>query len=273
MAQQTVAAVQPNPAEIYDRHFVPQLMNPCADLLLHRVPPRSGERMLDIACGTGIVSRKAAPLVGPTGSIVGADISQAMLQVAESLPAPEGATISWQESNGIDLPYSDASFDLVLCQQGLQFMPDRQAAANEMRRVLVSGGRVGVAVWAGPEHQPFFGGMTEIINRHIDAPVAGLPLSLGSCDELRSLLEAAGFKDVSIEQVSFTSRVPSADTFVRLGVMGAASVLPEFGKMDDEAKSALVEVVQADSAELLRAHLDGDGIAYSMAANIASAYV
>ncbi len=272
MVQQT-AVVQSNPAEIYERHFVPQLMLPCAEALLRLVPPGPGERVVDVACGTGIIARRASPLVGAAGSIVGVDISPAMLGVAGSIPTPDGAPISWLEGNGMELPFPASSFDLVFCQQGMQFMPDRQVAANEMHRVLAPGGRVGIAVWAGPEQQPFFNAFAEIIDRHVGAPVAGVPLSLGSTEELRSLLETAGFKNVSIETVRFTSRVPSAGTFVRLAALGAASVLPEFGKLDDTARSELFEAVQAESADLLAAHRDGDGLAYTMTANIAAGHV
>jgi ubiquinone/menaquinone biosynthesis C-methylase UbiE len=273
MVQQATAAVQPNPAEIYERHFVPQLMLPCSDELLQRVPPSPGERVVDVACGTGLIARRVAPFVGDTGSVVGVDISPAMLGVAQSLPVPTGAPITWLEGSGVDLPLSDASFDLALCQQGLQFMPDRQEATNEMRRVLAAGGRVGIAVWAGPEQQSFFSAFTEIIDRHVGAPVAGVPLSLGSTQELRNLLDTAGFSDVSVETVTFTSHVPSADMFVRLAVLGAASVLPEFGKMDDTASSELIEAVQTAGADLLATHRDGEGLAYPMTANIAVGHV
>jgi ubiquinone/menaquinone biosynthesis C-methylase UbiE len=273
MAQQAVISVQPNPAEIYERHFVPPLMVPCAEELLKRVPPRPGERVLDVACGTGIVARRAAPLVGATGSIVGVDINPAMLEVARSLPTATGATITWQVGNGIELPSPDSAFDLVFCQQGLQFMPNRQAAVNEMHRVLAAGGRVGIAVWQGADQQTFFKTFGEIIDRHVGSSVSGLPLSLGSAEELRNLLELAGFTRVSIESVTFTARIPSPDTFVRLSVLGAAAVLPEFGKMDDAAKSDLIDAVRIDSADLIQTYRDGDAIAYPMAANIACAYV
>jgi len=102
--------------------------------------------VLDVACGTGIVARQAAPLVGADGQVVALDMNPAMLAVARALPAPSGATIHWREGDAMDLPFEDGAFDVVLCQHGLQFVPDRARAVREMRRVLAPGGRALVIV-------------------------------------------------------------------------------------------------------------------------------
>ena len=93
---------------------------------------------MDVACGTGSVARHVAPLVGAEGKVVALDISPEMLAVARGLPAPAGATIEWREGNAIALTVPDDAFDLVLCQQGLQFFSDRAAAVREMRRATTS---------------------------------------------------------------------------------------------------------------------------------------
>src|SRR3546814_10148611 len=102
---------------------------------------REGERVLDVACGTGVVTRLASEQVGATGAVAGLDVNPGMLAVARAA-TPEGMSIEWHEANAEAMPLPDASFDVVLCQLGLQFMPDRQAALREMRRVLVDGGRL-----------------------------------------------------------------------------------------------------------------------------------
>ena len=139
-------ALPRNPAETYENYFVPAMFFPWATILLRHSAPRSGERVLDVACGTGVVSRLAAPLVGASGQVVALDFNASMLVVARTLPVTSGAAITWQEGNAMSLPFPTNAFNLVLCQHGLQFFPDRLLALREMRRVLVSGGRALVIV-------------------------------------------------------------------------------------------------------------------------------
>ncbi len=146
MAQQPTAG---NPAEVYESFFVPAMFAPLATLVLDRVSPRPGERVLDVACGTGIVARRAARLVGDGGRVVGVDPSPAMLAVARSAAVSEDVSVEWQEGTAEALPFPDASFDLAFCQMGLQFFPDKQAGLTELHRVLVPGGRTAVSVLLG----------------------------------------------------------------------------------------------------------------------------
>jgi ubiquinone/menaquinone biosynthesis C-methylase UbiE len=120
--------------ENYERYLVPALFKPWAEDLVEMATLRSGDRVLDIACGTGIVARTAAKRLGDNGSVVGLDVSGPMLATART--APEGAAVEWQEGSAVKLPMSDATFDVVFCQQGLQFFPDRIATLREMHRVL-----------------------------------------------------------------------------------------------------------------------------------------
>ncbi len=127
MSQQPPPVAHENPAQAYESYFVPALFVPWTAVLLEHAAPRPGERVLDVACGTGVVARNAAPLVGSEGKVAALDISPAMLDVARSLPAPAGARIDWHEGSALALPFPSEAFDLVLCQQGLQFFPDRAA--------------------------------------------------------------------------------------------------------------------------------------------------
>jgi SAM-dependent methyltransferase len=135
----------------YDRFLVPKIFEPWARILLDAVDLRPGEAVLDVATGPGTVARAAATRVGPTGRVVGVDISQPMLAVARGKPRTDGmAAIEFLESPATALPVPDTEFDVVLCQQGMQFFPDRALALVEMRRALRPGGRLGAAVWAVP---------------------------------------------------------------------------------------------------------------------------
>src|SRR5215218_1556352 len=177
-------------AELYERDLVPAIFGPWVEDLLAAADVRPGARVLDVACGpgarvldvacgTGVVARAAAPRVGPTGAVVGLDLSPAMLAAAAALPSVAGAPIAWQEGNALALPFADRSFDVVVCQQGLQFFPDRLAAMREMRRVLVPGGRVALAVWRPIEHSPGFAVFADALDRHIGPDLLAGPFSLG----------------------------------------------------------------------------------------------
>src|SRR4029450_2324224 len=135
-------------AEHYQRCGAQYILGPCAPSLVNAARLSAGERVLDGACGPGVRTRIAADPVGPAGRLVGVDLNPGMLAVARSLPAPNGAAIEWLERSALDLGLEDASFDVVLCQQGLQFFPDKALALREMRRVLDRGGRLALSVWA-----------------------------------------------------------------------------------------------------------------------------
>ena len=143
-------------AEVYQRHMVPAIFGPWAEDLLGLAAPQAGERVLDVACGTGVVTRLAAQRVGSSGAVVGLDLNPGMLTVARTLTPPEGAQIEWREGNVTAIPLSDGAIDLVLCQQGLQFFPDRPGALREMRRVLRPSGRMALSVWRPMQHSPGF---------------------------------------------------------------------------------------------------------------------
>src|SRR5262245_11922824 len=121
-----------NAADRYEEILVPTVFGPWATDLLELADLQPGERVLDVACGTGIVARLAAREVGTTGEVTGLDLNAGMLQVARSLLAPSGASVTWVEGSALAMPLLDASFDVVLCQQGFQFFPDR--ARSEERR-------------------------------------------------------------------------------------------------------------------------------------------
>lgn len=146
-----------NAADVYERALVPAVFAPWAPQVVALAEPRPGERVLDVACGTGVVARLASQRVGRIGKVVGLDLNPGMLAVAAASAAGQSsaaAPITWQEASAIKMPLPDAAFDIVYCQLGLQFFPDRPAALREMYRVLVPGGRLGLMVWRGIEHSP-----------------------------------------------------------------------------------------------------------------------
>jgi ubiquinone/menaquinone biosynthesis C-methylase UbiE len=134
------------PPKNYERYFVPTIGTAWATALLEVAGLSSGERVLDVACGTGVVTRRALELVGPEGFAAGLDVNPGMLAVARSVSP---TSIEWHQSSAESIPCPDASFDVVTCSLGLQFVPDRSAAMREIHRVLAVGGRVAIAT-VGP---------------------------------------------------------------------------------------------------------------------------
>ncbi len=148
----TAQPATPSPGEIYQREMVPASFARWAPDLVDLGAVRPGQRVLDVACGTGVVTRIAAERAGPSGRVAGLDVNADMLAAARA--ASPGARIEWYEGSALALPFPDGSFDIVVCQQGLQFFPDRVAGLREMRRVLTAGGRLALSCWRSVEHQP-----------------------------------------------------------------------------------------------------------------------
>src|SRR5512144_2766842 len=234
-----------NAAETYERALPPAVFAAWAPLVVALGDPRSGERVLDVACGTGVVTRLVAQQVGQTGKVVGLDLNPGMLAVAAATAASEpltSASITWQEASATRMPFPDGAFDVAYCQLGLQFFPDRPAALREMHRVLVSGGRVGLMVWRGIEHSPGFDILAAALARHVSPEAAGImraPFGLAEAEELRGLMAAAGFRDITIRPVAGTVRFPSVARFVQDYVAGSP-LAGHVAKVSDEARDVLV---------------------------------
>jgi SAM-dependent methyltransferase len=226
-------------AETYQRCFVPAIAEPVSGPLLEAVRLQTGQRVLDVACGTGIVARLAAEAVGPTGSVTGVDLAPDMIDVAKGVGVPDGAHVEWQVADAASLPLPDAAFDVVLCQMGLMFMEDRLGALSEMRRVLHPGGRI--AVSTPGLIQPAFQVLEQGIEEHIDPGlgrfVAGV-FSLHDPDEVASLLTSAGFSGATASTVPVHLRLPSPAEwlwqYVNLTPIG-----PLVAAADPQAQAAL----------------------------------
>ena len=208
----------------YERYLVPAVFEPWSEVLLDVVGIAPGSRVLDIASGTGVVARAAARRAGGGGLVVASDVSGPMLARAASIGAPDGAApIEYVDASADALPFDDGSFDVVLCQQGLQFFPARAAAVGEMRRVLRPGGVAGVAVWAsGHPLEPFGVYGDELAGTGAEPPFPGAfeseTFTMG-VDVVRSLLVEAGFSRVGAEVVELEVSWPDAGS-AAAGVLG-----------------------------------------------------
>ena len=259
-----------NAAEIYERHMVPAIFGPWAEDLVALATPKPGERVLDVACGTGVVARLVAQRVGPSGTVVGFDLNPGMLTVARAVAPPSGAQIEWREGNVSAIPLPDATFDLVLCQQGLQFFPDRSAALREMRRVLRPSGRTALSVWRPMQHSPGFASLATALGRAIGPEAASImqgPFALGSADDLRTLITGAGFSDVVLRPATKTLRFPSPEEFVGRYV-AATPLAAVVAKASADARAALITEVSA----ALKSSVDHQGLAFPIEAHLVLAH-
>jgi ubiquinone/menaquinone biosynthesis C-methylase UbiE len=228
--------------ENYEKFFVPAIGAPLARDLIAAAQLRPGERVLDVACGTGVVTRMAAAQVGPTGAVAGLDINPGMLVVARSV-TPRDTNIEWYETSAEAMPLADASFDVVLCQMGLQFIADKLRALREIRRVLRPGGRVVLNV-PGPTPD-LFAGMRDALAAHIDPQCAGfveVVFSLHDVERLRGLLAEAGFSSRVVTRSQKTLHLPPAEQFLWQYVH-STPMAERVGQASEQQRAALVRDV------------------------------
>jgi ubiquinone/menaquinone biosynthesis C-methylase UbiE len=239
-----------NAAENYERYFVPTIGMAFATALLDAAGLHRGERALDIACGTGVVTRLAADRVGPDGAVAGLDINPGMLAVARSLPT-SGAAIEWYEGNAESLPLAEGSFDVVLSSLGLQFVPDKASALREMRRVLAPDGRLTVAT-VGPT--PFFAILEQALARHVNPEAAGfmrVVFSLYEPEELEKLTSGAGFRVVEVRSKGLTITIPQPAEFLWQYVH-STPLAAAVAQIDDAGRAALERDVVAGWRSFVR---------------------
>lgn len=267
MSLPSYAMNQANFPQMYEHWLVGPLFRPWAEMTIDEVKLSPKDRVLDIACGTGIVARVARERLGDAGHVVGIDVSPDMLAVARAV-AP---SIDWRQGNASALPVHDGEqFDVVICQQGLQFFPDKPAAAAQMRRALAKGGRLAVSVWRSDDEIPFFRELRRVAERHLGA-IADQRHSFGDAAPLEALLRAAGFCDVGSRTISRTIRFEDGASFLRLNTMALIGMSAAGKGMGDTDRKRFVEVIINESAPVLRSCANGSAIAFQLSTNLATA--
>jgi ubiquinone/menaquinone biosynthesis C-methylase UbiE len=232
-----------------------KILEPWTDDLIRSAGCRDGDRVLDIACGTGLVASRVSLVSQKLCTITGIDVNDGMLNVARRNPH-----IEWHQATAVDLPFTDGSFDVVLCQQGLQYFPDRAAAVREMARVMAPGARLALNVWGEFERQPFYVALVDGIVRFLGEDARStfdLAFSLGTAEELRRLAVDAGLTAVRIRFEHRTTRYPSPATFVA-GLMSGTPLGDRFLTLSGERREAFVEHV----VTRLASYMDDAGLAF-----------
>ncbi len=245
-------------AENYERYMVPAHCESRGRDLIERAGLQPGEKVLDVACGTGIIARYAARRVGYFGKVTGMDLNPAMLEVARKVSAFFEPAIEFMEGSAEEIPLPESQVDVVLCQQALMFFPNREKALQEMQRVLKPGGRIALNVWRSEEFNPIYANLIVALEKHLGADAANImrsPFITKSVAEMRSLLEKAGFRNIRVSIHLDTVRFPSIPEFVRREI--ESMPVPTLQAQMSEAREELTR----EMGKALEAYVDDYGLA------------
>lgn len=253
-------------AERYQSVLVPVIFEPWARDLIARAPPSEGDHILDLACGTGVVTRQILGSGVKAAQISAVDHSADMLEVARAQAVGGAADVEWLQADAARLPFKNDSFDLAFCQQALQFFPDRPAALRELHRVMRPGGRVVFCVQQGLEVNPMLAAQAAALEAHV-GPEAGAAVraicGLPEGRDLTRLFEEAGFRDVQTSPVVLTLHHPDARAFAA-GAMGGMHTGDKLSGLG----AAHIENAIAAFLEGLGDCLEGTAMTFPHASNV-----
>jgi ubiquinone/menaquinone biosynthesis C-methylase UbiE len=258
--------------ELYERYLVPVVTLQWARDLVARVQVRRGDRLLDVACGTGVVARLAAKRVAHGGRVAGLDLNAGMLAVARSVSQAAAVPIEWYQGSALALPFDEGEFGVVLCQFGLQFFPDPAMGLREMRRVLAPEGRVGVSVFAEIDRSPVAHAFSDALDRRLGEGASAAKRkehALADQDALRLLFREAGFTRIVIETVAKTSRYPSVSGYVRFQLQ-ATPLADVLGRYDQSHRDRLTTLLVEELEGTLAPFAGERGLAFPQVAHIAT---
>jgi len=265
----TATRAPQNFAEHYEATLVPVVFEPWARELIRRAAPRAPEHVLDLACGTGVVTRELARSGIPFGSLTGADHNAGMLAVARDRAAEDGVDATWVQADAGDLPFPDDRFDLALCQQALQFFPDRPRALRELRRVMSDGGRVTFCVQRELSVNPMLQAQATVLDKYVGSEasaavraICGLP----DGREIGALFEGAGFEDIEVESVSLMLHHPDGRAYAA-GAMGGMHTGDKLSKLSDSQRQQCIDDYLTELGDCF----DGTAIRFPHVSNVVTA--
>jgi ubiquinone/menaquinone biosynthesis C-methylase UbiE len=232
-----------NAAELYEQFSVPTGTGPAARGMLDRIELNASDRILDAACGTGIVARLIVESGSKIASIVGLDLNESMLEVARKLEPGSSFPITWQQGDLCALPFSDHEFDVVICNHGFQFVPKKALALTEIKRVLANDGRFVFTVWSA--EAPINVAIANSIRTHIGEDLAKAvlaPFAYRDLPTIQKLLNDAGFQSIAIQELTITRRLPAIET-VAMDVIKRSAYAGDVAAASDTARDAIAREV------------------------------
>lgn len=248
--------LQGNAPQLFERDNAQTLGSPLAARVFDHVELQPGDRVLDAACGTGIVTRVAARRFPQVGRFVGLDRNAGMLEVARA-NTPTNIPVEWQQGDLTSLPFPDRSFEAVLCQNGLQFVRDKSIVLREMHRVLVAQGQLALTVWS--RVFPYAAALSKALARHISAESAAsndAMFQLRDAGTVRSLVEEAGFREITMRELLVVRPMPASPE----GVV-ADTARTAFARDVAAAGEAARQALGREVSTALKEYRDGDHLA------------
>lgn len=260
MVHQERWQLQGNAPQIYEEQKVPALFRPLAKLTLQHVDIHEGDRIIDVACGTGILGRLAAERIGKLGSVVGIDLNAGMIEVAKQFSPATEADVGWREGDVVALPFSDSSFDIAFCQQGFQFFPDKVSALKEIRRVLVPGGSIVMTIWSSV--YPYAAAAHKALLRYVSAESASsslAPFEFTDSEVIMALMVEGGFQDIEIDELVIDRTFGPAEESIPREIIGTP-----FGPEVESLEPSLQEALFAEIIEALDVYRTPSGFTIPM---------
>lgn len=236
----------------YDRHWVP-VLRACSERCIAMAAPQAGERVLDVATGTGVAAFLASDRVGPRGEVVATDLAERMVAATAAEAQRRGlSNMRFERTDAEELPYDDATFDVAMCVLGLMYPADPQRAIEQMRRVLKPGGRAAVCVW-GRRDRCGWNAVFPIVDAHVHSDVCPLFFALGAPRALQYAFERAGFVDIEEERIDH-ALVWRTDEEALGAIFAGGPVALAYSKMDAATRAA----AEGEFIESIRQYRNGD---------------
>ncbi len=237
----------------YEEYWRKQI-EPAQKRLLAMAALRPGERVLDIACGTGLITFPAAMSVGVRGSVVGTDISDGMIERGREESAKRGlANVAFQRVDAEALEFPESSFDAAFCSLGLMYVPEPLKALRLVRQLLTSGGRMAASVW-GQRERCGWAGIFPVVDARVKSEVCPMFFQLGTGDNLRAALEMAGFSEIHLERLVTRLDYASSDDAIGAAFAGGPVALA-YAHFDDESR----DEAHAEYLKTIQPYRHGEG--------------
>ena len=240
--------------DAYEKYIVPAFTRAWAKEIVKRACLHEGEKVLDVACGTGLVARIAADQHRPD-LIHGVDVNEVMINKAQEIEK----NINWHQSDVTTLPFPDNKFDVILCQQGLQYFPDSSLALKEMNRVLAKNGRVLLSVWRPIKYSPFYESLCRILEKFVNAKAASMLSSAynaGDPGKLKAIFAKAGFSRINISIVVKQMRYSPFEEFVIGGIM-ATPFFKDIQRLQESRREEMLLEIYKSNQD----YIDDNGLA------------